>query len=59
VRPGDQLTVRLTTIDKRVSRTKPDRGIVRTMIEGVNQHGEIVVGYRAMNIFSLRHPAKA
>ena len=43
VRPGDQLTVRITILDARRSRSRPERGIVRSQIETLNQDGEIVM----------------
>ena len=43
VRPGDQLSVRATILDARLSRSRPKRGIVRSQIETLNQDGEIVM----------------
>ena len=43
VRPGDQLTVRITVIDARRSRSRPERGIVRSKTETLNQDGEVVM----------------
>ena len=43
VRPGDQLSVRVTILDARRSRSRPERGIVRSRIETLNQDGEIVM----------------
>lgn len=43
VRPGDQLSVRVTILDARRSRSRPERGIVRSQIETLNQDGEIVM----------------
>jgi acyl dehydratase len=37
VRPGDQLSARITVLEARRSRSKPDRGLVRSLIEGINQ----------------------
>jgi acyl dehydratase len=54
VRPGDQLRIRVTVTEARVSRSKPDRGVVRTMIEVLNQHGEIVSSMNAMNLLRTR-----
>ena len=47
VRPGDTLSVR-------ASRSKPDRGLVRTLFEVLNQHGEIVMTVNAMNVLKRR-----
>ncbi len=40
VRPGDQLSLRITVTEARRSRSKPDRGLVQTFNEFVNQRGE-------------------
>ncbi|HEU4561185.1 MAG TPA: MaoC family dehydratase [Longimicrobium sp.] len=56
VRPGDELSLRVTVIEARRSRSKPDRGIVRSAIEVLNQRGEVVMTCTAMNFF-LRRPA--
>jgi acyl dehydratase len=57
VRPGDVLHVRVTVLDANRSRSKPDRGLVRTSIEAVNQRDEVVLSMIAMNLFRCRHPA--
>jgi acyl dehydratase len=54
VRPGDTLRVRATVLDARRSRSKPDRGIVRSMTEIANQNGEIVMTMKATNFFLTR-----
>lgn len=56
VRPGDKLRVRATVVDARASRSKPDRGIVRTNVEVLNPDGEQVATLTATNLF-LRRPA--
>jgi acyl dehydratase len=55
-RVGDTLTMTNTIVSKRVSASKPDRGIVETRWDGVNQHGETIVTVRSKAIFGLRHP---
>ena len=52
VRPGDQLTVRITILDTRRSRSRPERGIVRSQIETMNQDGEVVM--RLMTTIFIR-----
>lgn len=42
VRPGDTLRVRGEVIERRLSRSMPDRGLVRLRIETVNGRGETV-----------------
>jgi acyl dehydratase len=54
VRPGDELTLRTTVEEARPSRSKPDRGMVRTRIEVVNQAGAPVLGMVAMNMIRRR-----
>jgi acyl dehydratase len=54
VRPGDMLRVRTTIVEARRSQTKPDRGLVRTKIEAVNQGDRIVMSMVAMNLFRCR-----
>jgi len=57
VRPGDALHVRVTVVEARRSRSKPDRGLVRTSIEAINQRGEIVMSMTAMNLIRCRDAA--
>jgi acyl dehydratase len=54
VRPGDSLSLRTTVREARVSRSKPDRGLVHTGIEVLNQHGEPVLTMTAVNFLRRR-----
>ncbi|MGB8947317.1 MAG: MaoC family dehydratase [Streptomyces sp.] len=54
VRPGDCLSIRATVRSARPSRTKPDRGIVLTDIEVLDQDGEVVLTVAAMNLLLRR-----
>ena len=54
VRPGDALRLRVCVLEATRSRSKPDRGLVRTLIEVLNQNGEIVMSLKAMNIIGCR-----
>ena len=56
VRPGDTLRVRATVAEKRLSNSRPDRGILNTEIEAVNQDGQTVMTATAIN-FMLVRPA--
>jgi acyl dehydratase len=56
VRPGDTLSARLTVTEATASRSKPDRGIIRSVMEMRNQHGEVVMTTAGVNFF-LRRPA--
>lgn len=58
VRPGDVLRLRLTTREVKPSQSKPDRGIVRSLWEMLNQRDEIVMTLDGMGMF-LRRPATA
>ena len=40
VRPGDTLAARVTVLETRVSKSRPDRGVLRFKIEVDNQDGE-------------------
>jgi len=57
VRPGDSLRLRATFVEARRSRSKPDRGLVRTKAELINQNDQTVLELTAMNIIRARHPA--
>lgn len=54
VRGGDTLRVRCITLEKRPSSSKPDRGVVFSRWEAVNQHGEIVTTAKVMCMFLRR-----
>lgn len=58
VRPGDVLRVRITVESASVSRSKPDRGLVRTFIEALNQRDEVVLSMKAMNLIRRRPKAE-
>ena len=58
VRPGDTLSVRITILEARASRSRPDRGILVTRSESRNQHGELVMSCQAVN-FMRRRPDPA
>jgi len=59
VRVGDTLTMKNTVVGKRLSASKPDRGIVQTRWEGYNQNGELVVTVSSNAMFGLRKPGSA
>jgi acyl dehydratase len=56
VRPGDSLRLRATIVQARRSRSKPDRGLVRTHAELLNQHDQTALSLVAMNLLRLRQP---
>ena len=43
VRPGDELDLELIVLEKRESKPKPDRGVVRSQVRLCNQRREIVL----------------
>jgi len=54
VRPGDSLWIRIAILAAKRSTSKPDRGVVRALIEVLNQNQECVMSLKAMNIFRCR-----
>ena len=54
VRPGDTLRARATVVESRRSLSKPDRGIVKTAVEAVNQEGQTVMRATAINFMLVR-----
>lgn len=54
VRPGDKLSIRVTVLKTTCSRLKPDRGVVRSFVETMNQRGEVVMTRTAIGIFRCR-----
>jgi acyl dehydratase len=54
VRPGDELTLRATVADARLSRSKPDRGVLTTRIEMVDRAGDVVLSMVATNLVRTR-----
>lgn len=57
VRPGDTLTVEVTVVEQRPSRSRPDRGTVRMDYRTVNQRGETVLTCTMIHILA-RRPAE-
>ncbi|KAA0179674.1 MaoC family dehydratase [Cupriavidus cauae] len=51
---GDTLTVFVSVLDKRPSQSKPDRGVVHTQWEAVNQRGELVCTVKGMGMYGRR-----
>jgi acyl dehydratase len=59
VKPGDQLSARIRVLESMPSKSRPDRGIVKTQGEMVNQDGELVMTIRAVNFFGRRPTASS
>jgi len=54
VRPGDLLTGRVTIKEVIRSRSKPDRGVVKTFCEIINQDEVVVMSINAVNMIACR-----
>ena len=54
VRAGDTLTVCVSIKEARASRSKPDRGVVKTFIEILNQDEVCVMTMNAVNMIACR-----
>jgi acyl dehydratase len=58
VHPGDTLTLHVTVEQARRSRSKPDRGLLHTLLEVLNQDGDVVMSMKPMNLVRVRHPER-
>jgi acyl dehydratase len=54
VRPGDVLRLRVEVVEARESRSKPDRGVLRTKAELLNQDDVVVLSMVAVNMVAKR-----
>jgi acyl dehydratase len=54
VRPGDTLMLRVTVTETKRSRSKPDRGVLFSFIEVLNQKHEVVMSMKAVNLLLCR-----
>jgi acyl dehydratase len=54
VRPGDVLRLRVEVVEARESRSKPDRGVLRTKAELLNQDDVVVLSLVAVNMVAKR-----
>ena len=57
VYPGDVLSLRVTVLEAERSRSKPDRGIVRSYVEVLNQTGEVVMTMKGLSLVACRETA--
>jgi acyl dehydratase len=55
VRAGDTVSARFTVVAARTLKSKPDRGLLHTLIELFNQHGERVMSQTMLNLIARRH----
>jgi acyl dehydratase len=56
VRPGDRLWVRIAVLEARRSRSKPDRGMLRSLIEVCSESGDVLMTVKAMTLMLCRDP---
>ncbi len=54
VRPGDALHLRVTVVEARRSRSRPQEGIVRSLIEVLNQDGAVVMSLKPISLIACR-----
>jgi len=54
VRPGDVLRLRVTVIEARRSRSRPGEGIVRSLIEVLNQDDTVVMSLKPVSLIACR-----
>ncbi|HEY7320601.1 MAG TPA: MaoC family dehydratase [Candidatus Binatia bacterium] len=52
--PGDDLAIRVTVLETRRSASKPDRGILRSFVEVLNQKREVVMSVKMVNFVRSR-----
>jgi acyl dehydratase len=56
--PGDELSVRVTVLEARVSQSKPDRGIIRSFVEVLNQKREVTMNLKMVNFVRCRNKSQ-
>jgi acyl dehydratase len=54
VRAGDVLSLRVTVIEARRSRSRPGEGVVRSHIEVLNQRGDMVMSLKPISLIACR-----
>jgi acyl dehydratase len=54
VRPGDELSLRVTVLEARHSRSKPGQGILHSLVEVLNQHGDVVMSLKPISLIPCR-----
>ncbi|HTV88338.1 MAG TPA: MaoC family dehydratase [Stellaceae bacterium] len=54
VRPGDTLSLRVTILEARPSRSRPEQGVVRSHVEVLNQRGEPVMSLKPISLVRRR-----
>ena len=54
VHAGDEISVRVSVVRTKRSRSKPDRGVVHSFVEVMNQNQEVVMTWKGMAIMLCR-----
>ena len=54
VRAGDVLSLRVTVLEARPSRSKPDQGVLKSLVEVLNQRGEVVMSLKPISLVRCR-----
>jgi acyl dehydratase len=54
VRPGDAVRCRITVLDARPSRSKPEQGVVSSLVEVLNQRDEVVMTLKPISLIARR-----
>ncbi len=54
VRPGDVLSLRVTILEARPSRSRPGEGVLRSLVEVLNQRDEVVMSLKPISLMRRR-----
>ncbi len=54
VRPGDRLSLRATVLEARRSKSRPDQGVVASLVEVFNQNGEVAMSLKSIGLMRCR-----
>jgi acyl dehydratase len=57
VYPGDTLTLKFTVVESRPMKSRPDVGLVRSVMAMFNQDAEQVLHMEGFGMYRRRHPA--
>lgn len=54
VRPGDTLSLRVTILEARRSHSRPGQGVIRSLVEVLNQQDEVVMTLKPISFIRCR-----
>ena len=54
VRPGDRLSLRVTVLEARRSHSRPEEGIVRSLVEVLNQDRAVAMSLKSVSFVACR-----